>query len=264
MEILQGECRIGSEMIGALPIIASYLKRMRIGYFVDLLTDKIRSNGCRMSHGDTTFIIILYLFCRPHVVSKIQTWVEQTMYLRILYPKIKSEYFTEARIEDTLDAIHKAGIDNILFQQCAYICEEFKLNADNVFVDLTNFTVYGNYSGQESGATLVDYGKPKSGKTDLKQFTQEVAVIGDGGIPVHSKTLNGNTADVTRYWPMWQELRKLFRKTDFLMVGDCKLTANENLINISRNKGYYLGPEFSTNLKDLRKQLSENHEHKKL
>ena len=75
--------------------------------------------------------------------SKIEIWVDQTMYLRVLYPEIKSDYFTEARIEDTLDAIHKAGIDNILFQQGVYLCEEFKLNADNVFVDLTNFTVYG-------------------------------------------------------------------------------------------------------------------------
>lgn len=264
MDILQGECRIGSESIGALPIIASYLKRMRIAHFVDIFTDKIRSNGCRMGHGDTTFVLILYLFCRPHVISKIEIWVKHTMYLRVLYPGIKSEYFTEARVGDTLDAIHKAGISNILFQQCAYICEEFKLNADNVFVDLTNFTVYGDYSEPESGATLVTYGKPKSGKTDLKQFAQEVAVVGDSGVPVYAKTLDGNTADVTRYWPIWQELRKLFEKTDFLMVGDCKLTSNENLVNISRHKGYYLGPEFSTNLKELRKQLSENHTHEKL
>ena len=264
MEVLQGECKIGSETIGALPIIASYLKRMQIAHFIDSFTDDIRSNGSRMSHGDTSFILILYLFCRPHVVSKIEMWVEQTMYLRVLYPEIKGEYFTEARIEDTLDAIHEAGIDNILFQQCVYICEEFKLNADNVFVDLTNFTVYGDYNVSESGATLVTYGKPKSGKADLKQFAQEVAVVGDCGVPVYSKTLDGNTADVTRYWPMWQELRKLFKKTDFIMVGDCKLTSNENLVNISSHKGYYLGPEYTTNQKELRKQLLENHKHEKL
>lgn len=264
MEVLQGECKIGSETIGALPIIASYLKRMRIAHFVNLFAGDIRSNGSRMSHGDTSFIMILYLFCRPHVVSKIEMWVEQTMYLRVLYPEIKGEYFTESRIEDTLDAIHKAGIDNILFDQCVYICEEFKINADNVFVDLTNFTVYGDYSGSDNGESLITYGKPKSGKTDLKQFAQEVAVVGDCGVPVYSKTIDGNTADVTRYWPIWQELRKLFKKTDFIMVGDCKLTSNENLINISSHKGYYLGPEYTTNQKELRKQLTQKHTHEKL
>jgi transposase len=264
MEALQEECRIGSETIGALPIIASYLKRMKIAHFIDILTDNIRSNGSRMSHGDTSFIMILYLFCRPHVISKMEMWVEQTMYLRVLYPEIKGEYFTEARIEDTLDAINRAGIDNISFQQNAHICEEFKLNADNVFVDLTNFTVYGDYNVSESGATLVTFGKPKSGKTSLKQFAEEVAVVGDGGVPVYSKTLDGNTADVTRYWPMWQELRKLLKNTDFMMIGDCKLASNENLVNISSHSGYYLGPEYSTNHKELTKQLSENHKHEKL
>lgn len=89
-------------------------------------------------------------------------------------------------------------------------------------------------------------------------------MAGDSGVPVYSKTLDGNTADVTRYWPIWKELRELFGKTDFLMVGDCKLTSNENLLNISRNHGYYLGPEFVTNTKELRKNLSENHPHEEL
>lgn len=264
VEALQKECKIGSETIGALPIIASYLKRMNIAHIIDSFTDEIRSNGSRMSHGDTSFIMILFLFFRPHVMSKIEIWVEQTMYLRVLYPEIKSEYFTEARIEDTLDAIHKAGIDKILFQQGVYLCEEFKLNADNVFVDLTNFTVYGDYNVSEGGASIVTFGKPKSGKTSLKQFAQEVAVVGDCGVPVYSKTLDGNTADVTRYWPMWQELRKLLKKTDFVMVGDCKLASNENLINISSHKGYYLGPEYATNHNELRKQLAENNKLEKL
>ena len=264
MKALQGECKIGSEVIGSLPIIASYLRKIRIASFIDLHTEKIRSNGRRMSHGDTAFIIILFLFCRPHVISKIQTWVKLTMYLRVLYPEIKSEYFTEARIGDTLDAIHKAGIDNILFQQCSFICDEFKLNAENVFVDLTNFTVYGEYEGLDKDSVFITYGNAKSKRSDLKQFSQEVAVLGDGGVPVYSKTLDGNTADVTRYWPIWQELKRLFKKTDFLMVGDCKLTSNTNLVNISKNKGFYLGPEFHSNSKNIRTELAKGPVHEKL
>jgi len=241
MKALNGECKVGSEVIGSLPIIASYLKKIKIAHFVDLYTNEIRSNGRRMSHGDTTFIIFLFLFCRPHVVSKIEEWVKQTMYLRVLYPGIKSEFFTEARIGDTLDAIQKAGISNIMFHQCSYICEEFKLDAENIFVYLSYFTVYGEYEGLDENSIFITYGRPKSKRSDLKQFSQEVAVVGDYGIPILSKTLDGNTADVTRYWPIWQELRKLFAKTDFLIVGDCKLTSNDNLVNISKNSGYYLG-----------------------
>jgi transposase len=264
MEALKDECRLGSETIGSLPIVASYLRRIKIAEFVNLHAGSIRSNGRRLSHGDTTFIIMLFLFCRPHVISKVETWVKETMYLKVLYPGISSDFFTEARIGDTLDAIHKAGIDNILFHQSSFICEEFKLNADNVFVDLTNFTVYGEYTGSDDDTAIITYGNAKSKRSDLKQFAQEVAVLGDAGVPIYSKTLNGKTADVTRYWPIWEELRKLLVKTDFLMVGDCKLTSNENLVNISKNEGYYLGPEFRKNIKALRKELKEGRVHETL
>lgn len=72
IKVFSEDFRTGYEAIGPMPIIASYLRRMKIADFVNFHTGEVRSNGRRMSHGDTTFVILLFLFCRPHVVSKVE------------------------------------------------------------------------------------------------------------------------------------------------------------------------------------------------
>ena len=229
------------ELVGGIPVVASCMKKMKFAETIDELLGEIRSNGNRFSHGKTCFVFLLYLLCRGDVISKVSEWVSQTAYLRVLFPDIKNEYFNEDRLEDTLDAIHKSGIQNLFASQVIKIIEAFKLEVNQVHLDLTAFSVYGDHY-DENGYVIINYGHSKDGRDDLKQFCQEAGVSNDGGVPVTQTTLSGNTNDSTRYVPMWWSLKNILQKNDFLIVGDCKLTSQENMLTICRNRGYYLGP----------------------
>ena len=229
------------EVMGSIPVIASCLQKMKFAETIDEFIGEIRSNGNRFSHGKTSFVFLLYLLCKGDVVSKVSEWVSQTAYLRVLFPDIKNEYFNEDRLEDTLDAIYNAGIQNIFANQVINIIQFFKLDVSQVHLDLTAFSVYGDHY-DDTGNVVINYGHSKDGRDDLKQFCQEAGVTSDGGVPICQTTLSGNTSDSTRYIPMWWYIRKILQKNNFLVVGDCKLTSQENMLTICRNKGYYLGP----------------------
>lgn len=222
------------EVMGAIPVIASILQKMRFAETIDEIVGEIRSNGNRYSHGKTCFVFLLYLLCNGDVVSKVEEWVSTTAYLRVLFPDIKNEYFNEDRLEDTLDVIYKAGLHNLFGAQVLNIIKAFKLEVSQVHLDLTSFSVYGDHYN-ETGNVIINYGHTKDGRDDLKQFCQEAGVTSDGGVPVCQTTLSGNTSDSTRYVPMWWSLKNILQKNDFLVVGDCKLTSQENMLTICRN-----------------------------
>jgi transposase len=170
--------------------------------------------------------------------------VEECGFLRLLYPGLKPQHFSEARIEDTFDALFCASLDDIVFQQCCSVVKTWGVDVSSVNIDLTNFTVYGEYDNEGNlGAIKIEYGKPKSGQTSKKQFALEVAVCEDM-VPLHFRALDGAAADVTRYTKIWKQLRETIGKTDFVTTGDAKLTSNDNLITISAGGGRYIGPEF--------------------
>jgi transposase len=250
----------GSETIGPLPVLVHFLDSIHFIDNINSLAGDIRSNGRRWDHGRTAYVFLLFLCTRPHVLYRCQDWVNNSAYLRVRFPDILGEFFTEARIGDTLDAIQKRGINTFMFKQCADICDTYKLEANNIFVDLTNFTVYGEYQDSETkkGKMVITFGNPKSHRTDLKQFSLEIAVTDDGNVPIYFQTLDGNTADVTRYCPMMTSLQEILGKTSFMTVGDCKLSAEANLTKFIKAKGFFLAPEFLTNEKKLLEDLSEH------
>ena len=232
-----------TESVGALPMVAAYLQRMRFIENIDTLVTPLRSNHRRLTHGETCFILILYLLCRPHVMYKVEDWVRDTTYLKVLFPHIEPGHFSDDRIADTFKALHAAGIRNLFSAQSIEIIKEFNLSMDQVHCDFTDFVVHGDFKKANGENTLlITYGFNKKGIKGQKQFNQEVAVTVDGGVPIMAQTLDGNTADVTCYIPVWRDIKGLMGSSDFVTVGDCKLFSEENLLTIVKGKGYFVAP----------------------
>lgn len=244
----------GTETIGGLPLIASYLKKLNIINVIDEYTNQLRSNHRRYSHGKTCFVLILYLLFRPHVMYKIEEWVRETTYLRVLFPDIKSEYFNDDRIGDTLDALYMADTCNMFTQQSINISQAFNLDIKETNADFSNFSVYGDFDCDE-GINITYGGAPKSKRTDLRQFAIDVAVEAKDGVPIYHKISDGNSADVSKYPSVWRGIRETLGNSDFIMIGDCKLSSENNLLTISRGNGYYIAPQamYSTAKEDLRR-----------
>lgn len=232
-----------TEHIGALPMVADYLKRMRFIEAIDTMVKPLRSNHRRLTHGETCFILVLYLLCRPHVMCKVEDWVRDNTYLKVLFPHIEPEHFTDDRIGDTFKALQAVGIRDLFSAQSINIIGEFALSMEQVHCDFTNFLVHGDFKKADGeNSILITYGFDKKGIKGKKQFNQEVAVTADGGVPIMTKTLDGNTADVTRYTSLWRDIEGLMGSSNFITVGDCKLSSDENLLTIAKGKGYFLAP----------------------
>lgn len=99
--------RVYTEQVGVIPMVAEYLTKIDFINVIDMAVKPLRSNNRRLTHGQTAFVLILYLVCRPHCMYKVEEWVNNTSYLKILIPHIKGEYLSDDRIEDTLKAIFK-------------------------------------------------------------------------------------------------------------------------------------------------------------
>ncbi|MBB6623367.1 DUF4277 domain-containing protein [Clostridium gasigenes] len=120
--------KIYTEKIGVLPMVAEYLMKMNFINAIDTIVEPLRSNTRRLSHGQTAFIVILFLICRPHCMYKVEQWVADTSYLKLLIPEIKGEYFTNDRITYTLKAIFNAKVKNLFSAQTINVIKAFNLD----------------------------------------------------------------------------------------------------------------------------------------
>lgn len=234
--------KVYTEQVGVIPMVAEYLKRMDFIKVIDTAVKPLRSNNRRLTHGETAFILILYLICRPHSMYKVEEWVESTSYLGIIMPGIKSEYLTDDRIYDTLDAIYNSKVKNLFGAQTINVIKAFGLNVSQVHCDFTSFSVNGNYEDWGDDCISITYGYSKDHRKDKRQFVQEVTVANDGGVPIGTQSLDGNSADVSNYIPAWKKIKEEIGTTDFLTIGDCKLSSEENLLTIMKSKGYFIAP----------------------
>ena len=76
--------KVYTEQIGVIPMVAEYLTRIDFINVIDSTVKPLRSNNRRLTHGQTAFVLILYLVCRPHSMYRVEEWVNNTSYLRIL------------------------------------------------------------------------------------------------------------------------------------------------------------------------------------
>lgn len=250
--------KVYTEQVGVIPMVAEYLTRMDFINVIDTVVKPLRSNNRRLTHGQTAFVLILYLVCRPHCMYKVEEWVNNTSYLKILIPDIKGEYLSDDRIEDTLKAIFNAKVKNLFGAQTINIIKAFNLNVSQVHCDFTSFSVHGDYENWGEDCINITYGYSKDHRKDKKQFVQEVTVTNDGGVPIGTQSLDGNSADVSNYIPAWKKIKEEIGTTNFLTIGDCKLSSDENLLTIMKSKGYFVAPlaMYSTLKKDLIKYVT--------
>lgn len=251
--------KVYTEQIGVIPMVAEYLTKIDFINVIDTAVKPLRSNNRRLTHGQTAFILILYLVCRPHCMYKVEEWVKDTTYLKILMPEINGEYFSDDRIEDTLKAIFNAKVKNLFSAQTINVIKTFNLNVSQVHCDFTSFSVHGDYENWGEDCINITYGYSKDHRKDKKQFVQEVTVANDGGVPIGTQSLDGNSADVSNYIPAWKKIKEEIGSTNFLTIGDCKLSSDENLLTIMKCNGYFVAPlaMYNTLKKDLKKYVVE-------
>ncbi|MDR1982905.1 MAG: IS1634 family transposase [Holosporaceae bacterium] len=245
-------------MLGRMPAIANFLFKLEIIGIIDGIVGYSRSS-LRLTHGETAFIFIMYMMTKRNAVTvyKLEKWVSQTPCIQLLFPESNPHQLSEERVGRTLDSIYP-HIRDIIFLISKRVIELYKLRKISaVNMDLTNFSVYGNYRNQPEDCEIIKYmGHPKNHDRTRQGLALEVAVESETGFFLHVEVVPGNTADVTRYINMWIEVCKKIWP-EFIAIGDCKIASKKNLLFISKHHGKYLAPEYEFDLKTLKKELAD-------
>lgn len=123
----------------------------------------------------------------------------ETKSLDLLVRKgVTPEQFNRHKIGRVLDEIGEYGCSNLFNAIAFQACERENIDMAFGHADTTTYSLTGEYdSDSDTERIAITYGHSKDNRPDLKQVVQELFVTQDGGIPLMTKSWNGNESDVT-------------------------------------------------------------------
>jgi transposase len=98
-------------------------------------------------------------------------------------------------------------------------------------LDTTSFSLTGDYVPEsDQQAIAITHGYSKDHRPDLKQAVLELMVSQDGGVPLMSKTWDGNTSDSQIFQDRAKALLSTFAPspTPRYLIADSKLSSKDN------------------------------------
>jgi transposase len=240
-----------TEVIGAFPVIAEYLKKLGVARIVDEL---VPWEG-NIPLGTLTEILILNRMLNPKALVRIGEWAGKTGVTR--YYGVTAEQLNDDLLGRALERLsdYRCQVEAALMMVCI---RQFGLDVAHVHFDITVAELYGSYErqtaadGEESTVPQPAYGRTKSGRKNVKQIQVGLNVTHDGGVPIGHLPLNGNAPESPVHLENLKELRKrLPSNTRLKYVADCKLDTPENLLTVKAGHGQFLcAGVFSPQLQD--------------
>lgn len=240
-----------TEIIGAFPVIAEYLKKLGVARIINEL---VPWEG-NVPLGTLAEILILNRMLHPKAIVRVGEWAGKaavTEYYGVTAEQLNDDLLGRAleRLSEYQEQIEAALV-------LASI-RNFGLQVSHVHFDITGAELYGSYErqmpaeGEPSTTPQPAYGKTKSGRKNVKQIQLGLNVTHDGGVPIGHLPLDGNASESPVHLENLKRLRKrLPTNTRLKYVADCKLDTEENLLTIKAGRGQFLcAGVFSPKLQD--------------
>jgi transposase len=132
----------------------------------------------------------------------------------LLREGIAAEMFNRFKLGRTLDEAYAYG-GNLGFEALALaVCTHEGIDLRFNHLDTTSFCRTGEYTpDSDAHAMCMTHGYAKDHRPDLKQAVLALMVSQDGGIPVVSKSWDGNTSDTRGFQERAQALMSTFKRT---------------------------------------------------
>jgi transposase len=240
-----------TEIIGAFPVIAEYLKKLGVASIVDEL---VPWEG-NVPLGTLAEILILNRMLNPKAIVRVGEWAGKSGVTE--YYGVTAEQLNDDLLGRALERLseYRCEIEAALVLVCI---RKFGLDVAHVHFDITGVELYGSYErqtpaeGKEPASLQPAYGRTKSGRKNVKQIQLGLNVTHDGGVPIGHLPLDGNASESPVHLENLKQLRqRLPANTRLKYVADCKLDTPENLLTIKAGHGQFLcAGVFSPKLQD--------------
>ena len=211
-------------MLGALPVVAEFCRRLDIAGIVDRAVP-VRDIAL-LSHGEVIEALIANRLTSPTPLVHVEDWAAEWAVEEIF--DLDASSLNDDRIGRALDAVAPA-LDGIVGSIGAQAIATFGLDVARLHWDMTSISLFGDYDDPVEGFVEPRYGHPKDRRPDLKQVQTGLAVSGDGGIPVFHRAYHGGAGEVAQVVPALEALVSMAGERKFLLIGDSKLVSYSNL-----------------------------------
>lgn len=145
---------------------------------------------------------------------------------------VAPDRFNRFKLGRALDACHDYGCDTLFSEISLQACKRNNIDCRFNSEDTTSFTLTGDYYVDSDEHTIeITHGYSKDHRPDLKQAVLELMVSQDGGVPIVSRSWNGNASDTKIFRERSKALIETFKKSDTprYLIADSKLYTKETI-----------------------------------
>ena len=151
-------------------------------------------------------------------------------------PGVRAEMFNRFKLGRTLDEVHAYGCDLLFSELALTVCAQESIEQRFHHLDTTSFSLSGDYVPEsDEHAIRITHGYSKDHRPDLKQAVLELLVSQDGGVPLVSKSWDGNTSDTQIFKERAEALMAAFARssTPRYLVADAKLYTEDTAATLA-------------------------------
>jgi transposase len=155
----------------------------------------------------------------------------------LVHEGVRAEMFNRFKLGRTLDEVHAYGCDLLFSELALAVCVQEGIDLRFNHLDTTSFSLTGAYVPEaDEHAITITHGYSKDHRPDLKQAVLELMVSQDGGVPLVSKSWDGNTSDTPIFQERAAALIATFQRSPAprYLVADAKLYHQDNAAHLSK------------------------------
>ena len=237
------------EPVDDVPVIIGWLLAMRVDTLIDALLPRPHGSWQGLSYGQVVVIWLTYILTEcDHRMSPVEEWVERrhAVLERCTTWALSRRDLTDDRLEHVLDLLgdEQARPGEALDGELGrHLIQAYHLPTELARIDTSSFSVHHAETGPGGKPySLLRFGHSKDHRPDLRQFIQALGTLDPVGVPLVSAMLRGNQNDSPVYLPIWRQMVGIIGRTDFVLVGDCKLSSLGNRVQLHLEGGIYLSP----------------------
>jgi transposase len=152
-------------------------------------------------------------------------------------PGVEAAMFNRFKLGRTLDEVDTYGCDLFFSEIALAVCQQEAIDQRFNHLDTTSFALSGEYIPEsDEQAIAITHGYSKDHRPDLKQAVLELMVSQDGGVPLASKSWDGNAADTQIFQDRAEALLLTFQgsPTPRYLIADSKLYSEDNAAKLQQ------------------------------
>jgi len=152
-------------------------------------------------------------------------------------PGVDAEMFNRFKLGRTLDEVNIYGCDLFFSEIALAVCQHEAIEHRFSHLDTTSFSLSGAYVPEsDTQAIAITHGYSKDHRPDLKQAVLELMVSQDGGVPLASKSWDGNASDSQIFHDRAEALLATFKAspTPRYLIADSKLYSEDNAAQLKQ------------------------------